>query len=503
MTRNIQQSLFLRRFLVYGLAGGFALACAILAGSGDYRSLALIVGAGVCLKVISYERFHLPLLIMLSMMSGRGLLLGGLGYWDAFALIVVASVMLRLVMKKGNPSPMTGRMTWVLMAVFCGIFTGHVVANFFGVGVGSKGGFQSALVAAVILMIGYFVLTERFSFREIERVPWLGVFPGAFEGTLELANYFWAAAIPVTYILYSNSLNWETLLAMRTGSEVTRLAGLRALGFSLGLLCSVRLAFVHRLFSWRGAGIGLGLLCAFALVLVAGYRSFVIAVIISVSLAVLARNRLLLVLLVLSFVGLFGGLWVYNEVVAPLPLQIQRSLCWLPGRWDPSTMYSANVGFEWRREVWSRFMTTTFPEHPWFGRGVWYSPTEAEGLFLSDTELFAVTQRTHSGFFSALDHVGMVGTAALILASLRACWNCAFLLLARRRQLSPWMLWIILLYASEQGWYWVTGNFRDSFVRFALCMCLLEVIRRKTEAVEGARIDADDGRLSPGKAGAG
>jgi hypothetical protein len=384
--------------------------------------------------------------------------------------------------------------------VFCGIFAGHVAANVLGVGTGSEGGVQTALVAVVTILIGYGILTERLSFAEMGRLPRLGVVPGFFEAGLELANFFWAASISVTYVIYSNSLNWETLTVMRTGGEVTRLAGLRSLGFSLGLLCSVGLVFVPRLFSWRGVLVGVGLLCALGLVLVAGYRSYVLAVIVSVTLATLVRNRLLLAVLVLFFLGVFGGLWAYNENVAPLPLQIQRVLCWLPGKWDPATMHGANVGLEWRQEVWSRFMYTTFPQHPWFGQGILFNPTEAEGRSLIDTELFAVTQRTHSGFFSALDHVGIVGTVALILASLRAYWNCAFLLLVRRRQLVPWMLWVILLYASPQGWYWATGEFRNSFMPFALCMCLLEVIRRKVEVREEGLDVA--GSLAPGKAGA-
>jgi hypothetical protein len=419
---------------------------------------------------------------MLSMMPGRGLLLGGLGYWDAFAILVVASVTLRQVTQRGGAAPMAGRGTWLLVLVFCGIFPGHVAANFLGAGTGSQGGFQAALVATLTIVIGHYIMTERLSFAKMDRMPQLGLIPGFFEGTLELANFLWAAAIPITYILYSNSLNWETLVAMRTGGEVTRLAGLRALGLSVGLLCSVQIVFVRRLISTRGALIGMGVLCALGLVLIAGYRSYVLAVVVSVCLATLVRNRSLLALMALLLVGIFAGLLAYNNHVAALPLQVQRNLCWLPGKWDPTTMRSANAGLEWRQEVWARFMYTTFPQHPWFGQGIRYYPTEAEGLSLSDTELFAVTQRTHSGFFSALDHVGIIGTAALILASLRAYWNCAVLLLARRRRLAPWMVWVILLYVSEQGPYWMTGSFSIFCMPFALCMCLIEVIRRKTES---------------------
>ena len=501
MIQNIHQSLLFRRLLVYGVGGGIALAAAILAGSGDYRSLGLMGGAAVCLMVAAYDQFHLPLLIMFSMMPGRGLLLGGLGYWDAFAIVVVVSVTLRQLMRKGSQVPMAGRGTWLLTLVFCGIFAGHVVANVFGVGTGSEGGFQTALVAAVTVLIGYYILTERLSFKEMVRIPKLGLLPGVFESVIETANYLWPAAISVTYMLYSNSLNWETLVAMQTGGEVTRLAGLRTLGLSTGLLCSVGIVFVPRLFSWRGVVIGFGLLVALGIVLVAGYRSYVLAVIVSVTLATLVRNRLLLAVLALLFVSIFGGLWAYNNNVAPLPLQIQRILCWLPGKWDPATMRSANAGLEWRQEVWSSFMYTAFPQHPWFGQGIRFFPTEAEGRSLVDTELYAVTQRTHSGLFSALDHVGLVGTAAFTLASLRAYWNCAFLLLARRRKLVPWMVWLILLYVSEQGWFWMTGDFRASFMPFALYMCMLEVIRRRTDAQDGDP-DVASGATSPAQGGA-
>lgn len=485
--RNNLQMLMVQRLLVYGFGLAVAIYAGYLAGSGGYRNLGLLVGGAVCLILMGMERFYLPVLIMLSMMPGRGVLLGGLGYWDAFALLVIGSVMLRKLTRKGMASRMVGKGTLAMVCVFSSIYIGHVAANFLGVGTGSAGGFQTALVAGATIMICYFILTESFTLTEMHRLPRMGVIPGMFEGSLELANYFWAAAIPITYMLYSNSLNWETLISIRTGGEVTRLAGLRALGVSLGLLCGVGIVFVPRLFSWRGMLVGLGLLCSFGLVLVAGYRSYVLSVVVAVVLAAVARSRLLLVVMVMGLMAVFGGLWAYNNTVAPLPLQIQRILCWLPGKWDPVTKHSANVGLEWRQEVWSRFMHTTFPQHPWFGQGIRHFPTEAEGRSLSDTELYAVTQRTHSGFFSALDHVGIVGALALVLASARAYWNCGFLLLARRKRMTAWMVWIILLYGSAQGWYWMTGDFKASFMPFALSMCLLEFIRKQVETPGVAR----------------
>ena len=493
MTGNERQLQVLRTALLYGLGIGAALFCGVMSGLGNYHLLGLLAAGVACAWLMAHERFHLPMLIMLSMMPGRGLLLGGLAYWDAFALLVVASATLRVLMKRGTRWPMVGRGTWLLTAVFSGIFVGHVIANAAGVGTGSEGGFQTALMASLSIAVGYCILSGRLSHDKIDGLPGLGVIPGAFEGSLEIVNFVWPAAITVTYALYSNSLNWETVAAMRTGDEVSRLAGLRALGFSLGLLCSVGLVYVPRLFSLRGAAVAFGLLSSLALVLVAGYRSYVLAFVMCVSLAALARKRFLLAIMALLMVGIFGGMWVYNNEVAPLPRQMQRILCWLPGRWDTVTEQSANVGLEWRREVWTRFMYSTFPEHPWFGQGIRFFPTEAEGLSLPDTELFAVTQRTHSGFFSALDHVGMIGTAALILASLRAYWNCAVLLLARGRRLRPWMLWVVLFYASQQGWFWMTGDFRASFMPFALCMCLLEVIRKK---VDGPGADTDAPKAS-------
>lgn len=496
MIENSRQLLSIKNALVYGIGGAFAIVAGMLAGNGDYRRIGMLFGAAVCAVVIMRDRYHLPILIMLAMMPGRGLLLRGMGYWDAFALLAITSLFLRMLTNRNAGVPMTGRRTWILTAMFSGVFTGHVVANFLGVGTGSEGGFQTGLVGVLTILVGYGILTERFSFSEIHRLPWLGLFPGMFEGVIEIANFVFPAALSVTYMLYSNSLNWETLVAMRTGGEVTRLAGLRSSGFCLALLGSVGFVFVRRLFSWRGMLVGLTLLASLALILIAGYRSYVLAFVVALTLATLARSRRLVALMALLLAGVFAGLWFYNNNVAPLPLQVQRILCWLPGKWDATTMQSANVGLEWRREVWARFMYSTFPEHPWFGQGIRYFPTEAEGLSLTDTELYAVTQRTHSGFFSALDHVGIIGTTALVLASLRAYWNCLYLLLARRRKLAPWMVWVILLYASEQGWYWVTGNFRASFMPFALSMCMLEVIRRKTGTDTGIPASAEQPPVS-------
>ncbi len=125
-------------------------------------------------------------------------------------------------------------------------------------------------------------------------------------------------------------------------------------------------------------------------------------------------------------------------------------------------------------------MSTNFPAHPWFGQGLRYveSATHRAFEYIWAPELFFVDkQLLHSGFFSSLDYVGIVGTCALAALSLRGFYNCYILLGRHRRQLTPWMVWVIAYFMARQCTFWVTGFFDVSFMPLSICAAVIEVSR--------------------------
>jgi hypothetical protein len=464
--------------LVAGIVVGVLMAVSN-AMSGRYGLLGLLLGAVGTYLVVMGRRYQFPGLLVLSVLSGRGLVLGGFGYWDAFATALAAGMLVRVCLTPGQGKRMIGRFTWLLIAGYCSILIGHFVANLIGVGTGSEGGVRLTVASVALLVTGYFILTDRLPMTFLNRVPWLGLIPGFFEAALEAVNFLWPTAFVVTYALYSDSLNWEMIQAAFSGRDITRPAGFRALGLAIGLLCSVQLTRLPRLVSLRSVLSMAGLLLAFALVLVAGYRSYLMALFTVAGAALFMRSRALGLMGASCVLLLLTGLSLYNAQVAPLPLPVQRTLCWFPGDWDSTTAREAREGLEWRHKVWTSFMWRSFPQHPWVGQGVRYFPREALGRTLSQEEVYALFQSTHSGFFSALDYVGMVGTALLILATLRALYNCRVLMRRKSSQIEPWVVWVMLYFLSLQSWYWLTGSFSTSYMTLSVCMLALEVARRR------------------------
>ena len=466
-----------------------------LAMEGDYVAMLLPIAVFALAVLLVVRRYHLPALAVLSMLPGRGVFLGGFGYWDALAAVVVLSCLARSTLGVREGHPMTGRSTWVLITAYGCIMIGHLVANLLGIGTGSEGGQQAAFVSLMTILAGFYILTGRLPEERLAYVPLLGLLPGLFEAALEIVNYVWPSTIMATYALYSNSLNWETFQVLQSGGQVSRLAGLRALGLCLALLCCVRLVRLRRFVSLEGVLVLLGFATSFFLVLLAGYRSYVMAVLTAVAVATYLRSRTLALVGALAMLMALTGLSLYNSRVEPLPLPVQRSICWFPGNWDYTTAYMAREGWTWRTGVWARFMHSVFPQHPWFGQGVRYFAQEARGRTLNGEQLFAVSQLTHSGFLSALDYVGILGTSAFVAVTLRAFYNCLVLVRRWRRRLEPWIVWVMLYFLSQQVWYWLTGFFLNSYVTLTVPMLLLELGRYRME--QGPSRPAPDQSVAP------
>jgi hypothetical protein len=158
-------------------------------------------------------------------------------------------------------------------------------------------------------------------------------------------------------------------------------------------------------------------------VLYSSFRSIVVNTVV-ITLVAGIRDLRFATLLLLPFVGalLFGISFINSEVVH-LPKEFQRSLTFIPGKWDADVTLDAAGSNEFRREVWTLWWRDFFPAHPWLGRGFGFRSEWAQpSVYKADPEAnrrSVEIGQVHNGFFAALDTFGIVGTSFFVAWNLR------------------------------------------------------------------------------------
>lgn len=463
---------------------GLSLWLGIMIGRGSHLAVAGIVcGVLFLVTLLSTTRYHLAFLVVLILLPGRGLILGGFGYWDLLALCTIGLWLIRATVNKDLNFSITGKLTLGMITLYCAILVWHYIARFLGVGTGSEGGLRLAVLAMLTMATCLLIQSDKLDSTGNVMIPALALLPGFIEGGIEVLNYFVPSARLYTYILYK-SINWEIVHSMVTGGqyEATRLAGLRMLGITIGLFCCARYA-TRRVITPRSAlAMSSGMVVATALVLIAGYRGHLMILFVAGGVAFWARYRCAIVWVAVAVLAAILGLSLIHNYLVPLPYTVQRSLSWFPGDWDPSVVAETSRGWLWRQEIWGRFMTTVFPQRPWLGQGLQYVASKPRNPYIYRLipELFFVdNQSLHSGFFSTLDFVGIVGLAGLVTVSLRGIYNSFVLLTRYRLKLQTWMIWVVAYFVAIQPTFWITGFFDRSFLPISICAACTELIRKR------------------------
>ena len=159
-------------------------------------------------------------------------------------------------------------------------------------------------------------------------------------------------------------------------------------------------------------------LVGLVLILISGFRSQLLTVAVIFLLASYFQRGWSDV--VVSFAGLFFGavlLILFNALILPLPLSVQRTLSALPGRWDSRAVRDASDSTEWRLQMWKDIPKgTQYIHNRIMGDGFGFS--RAELLAMERRQFLAgeITQEDsmiigsfHNGPLSAVRFVGIVG----------------------------------------------------------------------------------------------
>ena len=137
---------------------------------------------------------------------------------------------------------------------------------------------------------------------------------------------------------------------------------------------------------------------------------------------------------ILGAIGL--AFLAFVNAATPLPLNVQRSLSFLPGTWDPQIKHEAQQSTDWRVEIWEEvLLTDRWIRNKWLGDGFGFSRQELElQLELRDAtnrhirsisglgthrDAILASADYHSGPVQTIRMIGYVGLAVLLLAMFR------------------------------------------------------------------------------------
>jgi len=206
-----------------------------------------------------------------------------------------------------------------------------------------------------------------------------------------------------------------------------------------------------RLLSLHYLRASLAYLSGIVMVMLSGFRDALILVILMTGTSVFLREKtagfLKLVfiggfILTITVLGSYGGI--------RLPFTFQRTLSFLPGKWDENAVLSAKDSSEWRFKMWQTVLTSDrYIRNKVFGDGfgllrqdfeiqasAMMSGGPAYGGDMAAQEAFMINGDFHSGPVSSIRFVGIIGLLLFLVLMFMTSRYAYFLILKTWEALS-------------------------------------------------------------------
>jgi len=216
------------------------------------------------------------------------------------------------------------------------------------------------------------------------------------------------------------------------------------------------------------------LLICLALNAMSGFRSYVLALIIAVGVAVFATARFRVMLLAPLAAFLLLILAALQGTVVHYPLPIQRALSFLPGQWDAQAIIETKGSNDWRKQIKELFYAEYFKKAPWLGQGYSFDPNLAKmesDIYLrmaqrmendpySQVRSFIEMRQPHEGDVHLLLATGLVGAFFFVAFCVSVCFFSIIRLLRTPvNQVSPTQIWCAaLLIQQSLSFFLVFGD---------------------------------------------
>lgn len=427
-----------QRLRILALCGA-GLLLAIFLGSqlGQENYGYLLLGTLIILVAgipIFSGRFFWVLTIASSFLGGTFPVLGGkFTPFQILMVIGVAKFLLGDVVLRRTRLKIGNRFDALMIAGFMAILTLHGVHDRFGMRfLGSTIWGGHNYVNVYVGLAAFFIVQSIPTKSKIwAKLPYLVLGVATFDLLIAIITTVVPRSIYVIYPFYSavSTGGMEEILTGESSEITGRIGAFGQFGFALIIIALARVR-ITQIFHPSNFLRALCLVAGFVAALFSGYRTWVISSVIAFCVAGIRDLKYAaLVLLPLVAVILFALSFINSEVVH-LPKQIQRSLTFIPGKWDSEMVRDATASNDYRRQVWSVFTRDYFPVHPWLGRGFGFRRQfAAQSVYKYNPNWDHDTVEVgniHNGLFAALDTFGVIGTIFFVI------WNLRFLARAMR-----------------------------------------------------------------------
>jgi hypothetical protein len=161
-----------------------------------------------------------------------------------------------------------------------------------------------------------------------------------------------------------------------------------------------------------------------------------------------------------------------------LPMNVQRSLSFLPGNWDSTAVDSATASNEFRQNITTVYWREELYKSPWIGNGFIFD-TKASDMYVdmarkADTfdhyytaKAFISSKTYHVGWISLYDMVGLIGGAAFIALGANMIWMTFCFVsnqVDHRSPFFPLKVWLFCNIAHEfVSYFTLFGDIRYTF----------------------------------------
>lgn len=423
---------------ILGVVGAVVLGVYI--GSGEWIPVLALFGAALTIALVLRMQSYVWIFIPLGwFVTGR------LGFLPLpfsireLAVLLAMAVFLTLAALRGLPlrtrTTLIDLLLYLNLAYVAFVYARHPVgvAAFGTSMVGGRPYFD-----ALIGFLAYLVLSRSRMGPELAlRLPALAAIPPALVSLLGLIGYLFPGTLPYLAYFYGGidvSSYFRDLKPSGSEDEsVDRIFDL-ATGAKA---CGVALASYFDPFSLitplRPVRC-LGFLACFAAMGLAGFRNGILYLACLFALSAFVRHGVWKLVQLGAVLGLMllllSGLQTKG---VHLPVNVQRSLSFLPGRWDPEAVNDAEGSIEWRVYMWRTALgTSDFIKDKIFGDGFGFSAYELSIMQAGEDfighesqEVFMIQGAFHSGPISAIRFVGVAGLV-LYLALILYLAVCGF-----------------------------------------------------------------------------
>ena len=405
-------------------------------------------------------------------------------------LTVFCYLLLRMILGMDVPWKLGPAILWVPLSGVLAVVLYHwIISGDIGIkmlGGSGWGGRKYFKVFIAFLCIPLLASFPGMRWQDLQKVP-LIYFLGSFVDIVpDLLTTFIPASAPLVWRVYSgvNLSEFGGALKGNFAGEagITRFGTLAKMGSAFGLVILCYLppyTWLQPARLWALPAIILGgAFCALS-----GFRNTVFRYGLSLLAGMVAtlRFKSLLVLPLLASAVLAVSLT--QGKVFQYPLQIQRSLSFLPGEWNFKAISEAKGSSEWRQKIDELFYKEYFQQAPLLGQGYHFDPRLAiqeTDIYLAvirrqaeagdeygDVRSFIEMRQPHEGPVHILLVTGVVGAVFFVAYCLALLvYSFGSVLKIPAREVAPLQIWAVAMLLPEiLGFFLVFGDLTNFLLR--------------------------------------